>query len=142
MVQAKAGDMVRVHYTGKLDDGTVFDTSVDRDPLEFTIGEDQVIPGFDQGVGGMNVGESKTVRIPADEAYGLHREELLLSVDRNEMPPQLEPQVGQQLQVRQPDDQTFTVVVVEVSESKVTLDGNHPMAGKALTFDIQLVEIV
>ncbi len=141
MAQAKNGDTVKVHYTGKLDDGTVFDTSADREPLQFTIGEGQIIPDFEQAIVGMNPGESKTVQIPSDRAYGPHREEMVMVVDRNEFPKDLEPRVDQRLQVRQSDGQTFAVTVTAVSESKVTLDGNHPLAGKDLTFDIQLTEI-
>ncbi|MBA7531725.1 FKBP-type peptidyl-prolyl cis-trans isomerase SlyD [subsurface metagenome] len=142
MAQAKHGDTVKVHYTGKLEDGTVFDTSVDCDPLQFTIGEGQIIPGFEQAVLGMNPDESKTIKIPTDEAYGTRREEMVMVVDRNQLPADLNPAVGQQLQNRQPDGQTIVVTVTEVSESSVTVDANHPLAGKDLTFDIQLVEIV
>lgn len=142
MAQAKHGDTVKVHYTGKLEDGTVFDTSIDRDPLQFTIGEGQVIPGFEQAVLGMNPGESKTIRIPTDEAYGTRREEMVMVVDRNQLPADLNPEVGQQLQRSQPDGQTIVVTVTEVSKSSVTVDANHPLAGKDLTFDIQLVEVV
>jgi peptidylprolyl isomerase len=142
MAQAKTGDTVKVHYTGKLDDGTVFDTSADREPLQFIVGEGQIIPDFEQAVVGMNPGDSKTVQIPSDRAYGPHHEEMIMEVDRNEFPEDLEPKVDQRLQVRQSDGQTFAVTVTAVSESKVTLDGNHPLAGKDLTFDIQLSEIV
>jgi peptidylprolyl isomerase len=141
MAQAKKGDTVKVHYTGKLDDGSVFDTSADREPLQFTIGEGQIIPDFEQAVVGMNPGDSKTVQIPSDRAYGPHREEMVMEVDRNEFPADLEPKVDQRLQVSQQDGQTFAVTVTAVSETKVTLDGNHPLAGKDLTFDIQLSEI-
>jgi FKBP-type peptidyl-prolyl cis-trans isomerase 2 len=142
MAQAKPGDTVKVHYTGKLEDGTVFDTSANRDPLQFTIGEGQIIPGFEQAVVGMNPGESKTIKILTDDAYGPHREEMVLVIDRNQLPVDLIPEVGQQLQSRQPDGQIIVVTVIAVSESSVTVDANHPLAGKDLTFDIQLVEIV
>jgi peptidylprolyl isomerase len=141
MVQAKPGDTVKIHYTGKLDDGTVFDSSVDREPLEFTLSGGQVIPGFDEAVLGMSPGESKTQKIPMDQAYGPHREEMVLEVSRQQIPPELEPEVGQQLQVQQENGQSIPVFVTEVTESKVTLDANHPLAGEDLTFDIQLVEI-
>jgi peptidylprolyl isomerase len=141
MAQAKPGDTVKVHYTGKLNDGTVFDTSSERDPLEFTVGEGQVIPGFEQAVVGMNIGDSKTTRIPADEAYGPHRPEMVLQVARDQFPPNIDPEVDQQLQIRQPDGQTFVVTVTDINEEGVTLDANHPLAGEDLTFDIQLVEI-
>ncbi|MFQ6107236.1 MAG: peptidylprolyl isomerase [Thermoplasmata archaeon] len=142
MAKAKNGDTVQVHYTGKLEDGTVFDTSSDSDPLEFTIGEGQIIPGFEQAVIGMATGESKTVEVLADEAYGPHIEGLIVVFDRKELPPQLEPEVGRKLQISQPDGATAVVTIVEVTESSVTIDANHPLAGKDLTFDIELVAIV
>lgn len=142
MTQAKLGDTVKVHYTGKLEDGTVFDTSIDRTPLEFTIGEGQIIPGFEQAVVGMNLGESKTTTIPVDKAYGPYREEMVLVIGREQFPADLHPEVGQRLQLHQVDGQTIIVTVTEVSEGSVTLDANHPLAGKDLIFDIQLVEIV
>jgi FKBP-type peptidyl-prolyl cis-trans isomerase 2 len=134
MAGAKNGDTVKVHYTGKLEDGTVFDTSVERDPLQFTIGQGQVIPGFEQAVVGMNPGESKTSKIPADKAYGPHRKEMILVVDRNQIPVELKPKVGQQLQSRQAEGRTIRVTVTDVSESSVTLDANHPLAGKGPDF--------
>ena len=140
--KAKSGDTVRVHYTGKLDDGTVFDSSVGREPLQFTIGEGQVIAGFEQAAIGMSPDESKTVKIIVDEAYGPYREELVLEVDRSEVPADLNLELGAQLQMRQEDGSVITVVVTDLSESSVTLDANHPLAGEDLTFDIQLVEII
>ncbi len=142
MTQAKNGDTVKVHYTGKLDNGTVFDTSENREPLEFTVGEGQVIPGFENAVVGMQPGESKTAQIPADEAYGEHHEEMVIQVPRDQFPPDVEPEVGQQLQVRQQNGQSFVVNVTDVSDDTVTLDANHPLAGQNLTFDISLVDIV
>ncbi len=141
MAQAKVGDTVKVHYTGKLEDGTVFDTSLDREPLQFTLGADEVIPGFEQAVVGMNPGESRTTEIGADEAYGPYNDELILVVDRDQFPTNMEPQIGQQLQVRQDSGQSFVVRVTDVSDDSVTLDANHPLAGEDLTFDIQLVGI-
>ena len=141
MAQAKPGDTVKIHYTGRLEDGTVFDSSADREPLEFTLDGGQVIPGFEQAVVGMTPGESKTEKIPMDQAYGPHRPEMVLEVSRQQMPPELQPEVGQQLPVQQPDGQTIPVFVTEVTESTVTLDANHPLAGEDLTFDIELVEI-
>ncbi|MBD1911732.1 MULTISPECIES: peptidylprolyl isomerase [unclassified Leptolyngbya] len=141
MVQAQRGNTVKVHYTGKLDDGTVFDSSVDRDPLEFTLGEGGIIPGFEQAVLGMSTGESKTETIPSENAYGPYIDEMVLTVDRQQMPAEIEPQVGQQLHLQQPDGQLIPVTITEVSNSTVTLDANHPLAGENLTFDIQLVEI-
>lgn len=143
MAQAQLGDRVKVHYTGRLDDGTVFDSSIITDPLEFTIGEREVVPGFEEAVIGMSPGESKNVKIPVDKAYGPRREDMTIVVDRDKFPPDIEPEVGQQLEIRQREDgQTFPVTVADVSESSVTLDANHHLAGKDLTFDIQLLEIV
>jgi len=141
MAEAKQGDTVKVHYTGKFEDGTVFDSSTDRDPLQFTIGEGQIIPGFEQAVIGMNPGESKTVDVPSEKAYGPHREELVMEVDRAKFPEHIKPEVGQQLQIPQAQGQAIIVTVTNISESSVTLDANHPLAGKDLTFDIELVEI-
>jgi len=141
MPEAKQNDTVRVHYTGKLDDGSVFDSSLEREPIEFTIGEGHVIPGFEQAVVGMNLGETKTVRIQSDDAYGPYREDMVLTVERSQFPPDIEPTVGQALQVQQSNGEPFVVTVSEVSDASVKLDANHPLAGKDLTFDIQLVEI-
>ena len=141
MAQAKKGDMVQTDYLGKLDDGTIFDSSKERGPLEFTIGAGQLLPGFEQGVIGMNEGETKTVKIPAVEAYGLHREDMILTVDRSDFPPDVDPKVGEQLDVHQPDGSVNVVVVTKISEAGVILDANHPLAGKDLTFDIRLLKI-
>jgi len=142
MAQAEDGNTVKVHYTGKFEDGTVFDTSADRGPLEFTIGSGQLILGLEQTVIGMSHGESKTVNIPADEAYGQHNAEMLTEIDRSQFPADLNPEVGQHLQLNPPDGQKVMFTVASVSESTVTLDANHPLAGKDLIFDIQLVEIL
>lgn len=142
MVQAKDGDTVKVHYTGKLEDGTVFDSSEERAPLEFTIGSGQIIPGFEQAVIGMEPGEAKTATIPPEEAYGPHREDMTLTVDRGQFPEDINPEPGQQLQIQQPDGRAAVVTVSDVSASTVTLDANHPLAGQPLTFDIRLVDIV
>jgi FKBP-type peptidyl-prolyl cis-trans isomerase 2 len=142
MAQAKDGDTVKVHYTGKLQDGTVFDSSADRDPLQFTVGERQVIPGFEDSVIGMSPGESKIVEIASDKAYGPYRDEMAITLGRNQFPEHLNLQVDQQLQLVREDEQTFIVRVTEISDSTVTLDANHPLAGEDLTFDIQLIEIV
>ncbi|HEY9675592.1 MAG TPA: peptidylprolyl isomerase [Waterburya sp.] len=142
MVQAKSGDTVKIHYTGKLDDGTIFDSSVNREPLEFILDSGQVIPGFDSAVMGMAPGESKTEKIPMDQAYGPYRVEMVIEVNKQQLPPDLDPEVGQQLQIQQTNGQIIPVYVTEVNDSTVTLDANHPLAGQDLTFDIQLVEIV
>jgi peptidylprolyl isomerase len=141
MAQAKPNDTVKVHYTGKLNDGTVFDSSIEREPLQFTLGEGQVIPGFENAVLGMTAGESKTITIAADQAYGPRRDDLILAVGRDQFPTDITPEVGQQLQVRQTNGDVALVTVAEVGEAAVKLDANHPLAGHDLTFDIQLVEI-
>ena len=141
MAQAENGDSVKVHYTGKLDDGTVFDSSVDGEPLEFKLGEDQLIPGFESAVVGMHAGETKTIRIIADDAYGPHQEEMVLVIDRSEFPDDIDPKVGEQLSMQDAEGEEFEVKIVDASEETVTLDGNHPLAGENLTFEIQLVEI-
>ena len=142
MTQAKAGDTVRIHYTGTLDNGTRFDSSEGREPLEFNLGGGQVIPGFDAAVDGMAVGESKTVTIPATEAYGERHEQLVQQVPREMLPDTIEPAVGMQLQSQSPEGQVMNLVVTEVSDASITVDANHPLAGQALTFSIELVEIV
>jgi peptidylprolyl isomerase len=139
--QADYGDTVQVNYTGKLADGTVFDSSVERGPLEFTLGAGQTIPGFEKAVLGMKVGEKKTVTIPADEAYGPRRDELVAEVPREKLPSDMTPEVGQQLLMRQPDDGEIVVTITEVTDDTVTIDANHPLAGKDLTFEIELVKI-
>ena len=141
MAEAKQGDKVRVHYTGKLDDGTVFDSSEGREPLEFVVGGGQIIQGFDSGVRGMTTGESKTVRIPSGEAYGPHQDEMVITVGRDEFPPDVTPGVGDQFQMQSETGQIVMVTVTDVDDENVTLDANHPLAGKDLTFDIQLVEV-
>ena len=141
MAQATKGNTVRIHYTGTLADGSQLDSSAGRDPLEFTLGDGMVIPGFDKAVDGMQVGDSKTFDIPADEAYGERREEMVMSVPRAEFPDHIDPQTGQQLQMQQ-GEQTFVVTVSDVDDEAVVLDANHPLAGEDLTFTVELVEIV
>lgn len=141
MPQAKTGDTVKVHYTGKLDDGTVFDSSQGREPLGFVLGEKQLLEAFEQAVEGLAPGESTTVSIPATQAYGPRNDEAVIQVPRTDMPEGLDPQVGQRLQVQQENGQAFQVVVTDASEQDVTLDANHPLAGHDLHFEIELVEI-
>jgi len=150
MAQAKAGDRVKVHYTGRLDDGSIFDSSEcsedacghDHGPLEFTLGSGEVIPGFDAGVLGLAIGETKTIHIPVEEAYGERNEDIVAVVPRADLPPHIQPEVGQQLEVSQADGQVFSVVITDVNDQTITIDGNHPLAGRALNFDLKLVEIV
>jgi FKBP-type peptidyl-prolyl cis-trans isomerase 2 len=139
--QAKTGDTVKVHYTGRLQDGTVFDTSVGSEPLEFTLGQGQIIPGFEQAVIGMQVGESKTITIPVDQAYGPRRDDMMLEVERDKLPADIDPRVGMQLQMNQGDGGIMIGTITEVSETTIKIDANHPLAGQDLTFDIELVEI-
>ena len=138
---AKVGDHVKIHYTGMLGDGTVFDSSVDREPLEFTLGDGSVIPGFEQGILGMNIGDSKTITIPVDSGYGPRHEEFVVNVAKTNFPPDLKVEVGQQLQMQQPDGRAMNVMVLEVGEDSVRIDANHPLAGQVLIFDLELVEI-
>ena len=142
MVQAKSGDKVKIHYTGKLDDETVFDSSVEREPLEFTVGDGKIIPGFEKAVVGMAPGESKSVKINPDMAYGQHREELVVDVKREHVPDCLDLKVGGFVQIRQRDGGAIQAKVIGLSESMITLDANHPLAGKELTFEIKLLEII
>ena len=142
MGKATSGDTVRVHYTGTLADGETFDSSKGRDPLELTLGASQVIPGFEKAILGMEEGETRSTTIPAAEAYGEPQEEMRFDVDRSQLPDGLEPEVGQQLAVRQRDGQAAPVRIADVGEETVTLDANHPLAGHDLTFELELVEIV
>lgn len=141
MAKAEAGDTVRVHYTGRTEDGRVFDSSDGREPLEFTLGGGEVIAGFERAVAGMEPGERKIVTIPADEAFGPYLSELVVEVEREEFPGYIDPVVGQRLQMSR-GGQVFVVTVAEVSDTSVVLDGNHPLAGHDLTFEVQLVEIL
>lgn len=138
---AKQGDTVKVHYTGKLKDGSVFDSSANREPLEFTLGSGNMIPGFEQAVLGMDSGDKKTAEIPVDQAYGEKREDMIISVPRENVPGDIQPEVGQQLAIQQQGGQQVPVTVTEVTDEKVVLDANHPLAGKDLVFEIELVEV-
>jgi FKBP-type peptidyl-prolyl cis-trans isomerase 2 len=142
MAQAKQGDTVNVHYTGKLGDGTVFDTSRNRHPLQFTIGKGQVIAGFEEAVVGMSTGEAKTATIPVDQAYGPRREDMIVTVERSQLPGDLDAKLGQRLELTQMDDQNILVTVTAITDTTMTLDANHPLSGKDLIFDIELVGIV
>ncbi|MFP4040622.1 MAG: FKBP-type peptidyl-prolyl cis-trans isomerase [Desulfosudaceae bacterium] len=141
MTQAKSGDKVKVHYTGKFENGETFDSSQDREPLEFTIGNGEIIEGFEESVVGMTAGETKQMTIEPDKGYGHYQEELAVEVERAQIPPDIEVEIGQQLQIRQPDGEVINVTVTDVSEESVILDANHPLAGKDLHFDIELVEV-
>jgi peptidylprolyl isomerase len=141
MAKAKNGDRVKVNYEGKLKDGTVFGSSIDHEPLEFKIGENNLIEAFEGAVVGMDVNESKTFEVPSKDAYGEYRDELVLSVERSELPPDVEPKMGERVELVR-DELTLTATITEVSDDKITLDVNHPLAGKDLIFDIELLEIL
>lgn len=142
MAQVKQGDTVKVNYTGKLSDGTIFDSSIGRHPMQFTMGKGQLIAGFEKAVLGMATGDKKTVVIPVAEAYGPRRDSSITEVERKNLPPGLDAKVGQRLELTQEDDSTVLVTVAGVSETSLTLDSNHPLAGKDLTFEIEVLSIV
>ncbi|MBX2821546.1 MAG: peptidylprolyl isomerase [Rhodothermaceae bacterium] len=142
MAQSKQGDTVQVHYRGTLKDGSIFDQSSEGNPLEFTIGSGMLIPDFEAAVVGMQQGEEKTINVEAANAYGVYREDMIIEVPRAEFPDHITPQVGQQLQLTQQDGHPLVVTISEVTDSSVTLDANHALAGKDLTFDITLVNIL
>lgn len=141
MTEAQRGDSVKVHYTGRLDDGTIFDSSAGKEPLQFTIGSGQVIAGFDEAVLGMTPGQSKVVLIPVDKAYGARNEEMVITAPLTHVPPDLNPELGMRLEMGGANGELIRVVVTEISDSHITLDANPPLAGKDLTFEIELVEI-
>jgi peptidylprolyl isomerase len=142
MSQAKAGDTVRIHYTGTLEDGTQFDSSSGRDPLEFSLGSGQVIPGFDNAVDGMSVGETKSISIEPGDAYGERHDQLVQEVPKSVLPEEVDATVGMQLQGQSAEGQMTRFTVTAVTEDTITVDANHPLAGQKLNFDIELVEIV
>lgn len=142
MSKVKDGDTVKVHYTGKLEDGSVFDSSVSRDPLEVTLGEGKLIPGFEKAVVGLEVGDKTTANITSADAYGERRDDLEVTIEREQLPEDIEPEVGMQLQLNQPNGQPVPVQITKVEEENIIIDANHPLAGKDLTFDIELIEIV
>ncbi len=142
MTQAKEDDTVRVHYTVKLDKDTIVGSAKSQEPLQFTLGKGKVLPGFEQAVVGMNSGESKTILVTADQAFGPHLDEMVVVVDRGRLPEGLNPKEGDRIQLQTRSGETMTVSVTDVSESTITIDGNHPLAGKDLIFDIEFIEVV
>lgn len=142
MAQARHGDTVQVHYTGRLQDGTVFDDSIEGEPLQFVIGKGDLLAAFETAIVGMDEGAWKTVTIPAQEAYGIYRPEMVAKLPRTQLPPDLKPLIGQQLQVSQDDDQMIIVTITAFDDVSVTIDANHPLAGKDLIFEVKLVKIV
>ena len=141
MSQAKSGDTVKIHYTGTLEDGTEFDSSAGGEPLEFTLGSGNVIPAFDKAVQGMAVGETKSINIPPEDAYGPRNDQMIQEVPKSALPGDLEPAEGMALRAHGPDGQVMNLTVIAVADTSITVDGNHPLAGKALNFDIELVAI-
>ncbi len=140
-MQAKKGDAVQVHYTGKLEDGSVFDTSANREPLGFTLGDGNMIKGFDTAVDGMELGEKVTVTIPAAEAYGERRDDMIIDVPIEQVPADIKPEIGMQLTLQGGNGQPMPVIVTDLDDKKITLDANHQLAGKDLIFDIELVKV-
>lgn len=141
MSPAKTGDTVKIHYTGKLEDHSVFDSSADREPLEFKIGESEVIPGLQKGVVGMASGQKKSIVLSPEEAFGQILDELIVDVEMSQFPKDISPSIGGQLQLKRQDGSSINVRITKTTKESVTLDANHPLAGKTLFFDIELVEI-
>lgn len=142
MAQAKAGDTVKVHYEGLLNDGSVFDSSFGSEPFEFVLGQEMVIPGFENAVIGMSVGESKSVAISPEEGFGDYREDLQITVERIEMPADIDPKLGMRLEIRFNEDEVRYFIITKLTEDTVTLDGNHPLAGQEIVLKIELLEIL
>lgn len=141
MIGAKNGDKVKVHFTGRLEDGKAFTTSKDGQPLEFTVGEGSVIPGFEKSVVGMETGNTRTVTVPPEEGFGARHEELVVNVKKSELPEEVKPAVGEQLKSYDASGNPFTMTITDMDADTVTLDANHPLAGRTLTFTIELVDI-
>ena len=141
MSLVKENATVKVHYTGKLADGQVFDSSEGKEPIEFTLGQGQLIPGFEKGLINMKLNEKKTINIPKDEAYGDSREDLIQEVQKSELPDEIKPEVGMGLVSKSQDGREMNLLVAEVKEDSIVVDGNHPLAGKDLVFDLEVVEI-
>jgi peptidylprolyl isomerase len=142
MSRAKNGDKVKVHYTGKLEDGRKVVTSKDGQPLEFTIGNGRVIPGLEKSVIGMETGDTKTIKLPPEEGFGLRHEELVVDVKKSEFHEEVKPAIGEQLNAQDPNGNLITMTITDVDEDTVTLDANHPLAGRTLTFSVELIEII
>lgn len=142
MSKVEIGSKIRVNYTGKFEDGNIFDSSANREPLEFTVGEGAVIQGFEEAVVGMALGDKKSVDLPPEKAYGERHEQMITSVERSLLPEHINPDVGDVLQAPQDDGKVVIVTVIEADDNSITVDANHPLAGKSLSFDIELVEIV
>lgn len=141
MAQAKTGNHVRVNFTGRLDDGTIFASSLNDEPIEFTLGENEVLPAIEEAVEGMEAGETKTIRITADDAFGPRRNDLVQEIPRDSLPEDMDVEVGQQLWVDQMDEEPVAVAVVDMSDATITIDANHPLAGEDLIFDLEVVDV-
>lgn len=141
MASAQKGDKVQVHYVGKLDDGGVFDSSINSNPLEFTIGDGSIIPGFEEAVIGLQEGDKKTFVVKSEDAYGPYYNERVIVINKSQLPPDLDPQTGDRLQGQQPDGSVVLFSVIDKNGDEITLDGNHPLAGKNLNFEIELIKI-
>lgn len=141
MIQVKENNTVKVHYTGKLSDGQIFDSSEGKEPLEFTLGQGRLIPGFEKGLIDMKLNEKKTITVSKEEGYGEPREELIQEVQKSQLPPDMAPEVGMGLISKTEDGQEMNLVIVEVKEEIIIIDGNHPLAGKELVFDLEVVDI-
>jgi len=141
MAKAENGSTVKIHFTGKYEDGTVFDSSRDRDPLEFTVGDGKTIEGLEQSVVGMEAGETKDITLTPDKAFGDRDEDMVRAIERSQIPEEIDLAVGMPLQVQSPEGESYMVMVADLDEETVTLDGNHPLAGQTLSFDIELVEV-
>ncbi|MDP9041912.1 MAG: peptidylprolyl isomerase [Bacteroidota bacterium] len=142
MMAVQSGNTIKIHYHGRLSDGTTFDTSEGRSPLEFTVGSGSVIKGFDDGVQGMSVGEKKTIEIPFEQAYGPEDPSMIVEFPIDRLPQELEPEIGMQLNMNNEEGQQFPVVITDITEENIVLNANHPLAGKDLIFDLELVEIL
>lgn len=141
MSEARNGDRVKVHYTGKLWDGRILGSTENNQPVEFTIGSGQIVPGIEKGIIGMEVGERKTITIAPEDGFGPRREELVVDVNRSELPENMEPAIGQRVRMRQDDGQNIDLMITDMAEDTITLDANHPLAGRMLLFDLELVAI-
>ncbi|MFC1811711.1 peptidylprolyl isomerase [Thermodesulfobacteriota bacterium] len=142
MAEAKSGDKVRVHFTGRLEDGTVFGSTMNEEPFEFEIGEKNMLPGFENAVIGMQKGETKTISLAPEEAYGPHKKELVHIMDRSSFPPEINLEIGKRLSVRTQDGKQTVVAITDIAEDHIVIDENEPLAGKTLTFKIELVEVI
>lgn len=141
MTQAETGNTVKVHYKGMLDNGQVFDSSEGKEPLSFTVGHGTLIKGFENAVIGMAVGEEKEFTVEPDDGYGERNEDLIIDINRNDIPSHIDVSIGQRLQIQQPNGEAISVAVTDMTEEKVTLDANHPLAGQDLTFKVEVMEI-